>query len=462
MRYLSKLSVVLYLLLATSCGQQFLDVKPNQKQRVPQSVEDFMGLMDHSSMNQFSSHILGMIGSDEMYLTEEQYNSFPVGTANNYQKNAYTWNDVIYEGGEPQTIDWTRAYWHILWTNLALEGVASLPAGVQDDRADVTRGMALFHRAFNYYSLAQLYCKPYNEATAATDLGLPLRLSADVAMQVERTPLARTYDQILSDLKAAELLLPDFATTTFRPSKWAVYAMLARVYLQMENYQEALNYATLCLSLKNELIDFNQLDLTADYPFPVYGDGNPEVIYTCIAEDNATMTRLLYNADTNLLAGYGEGDLRLQAYFQTNVLGLTKFNGSYYGTRNYFTGLAIDEVYLISTESKARTNDAAGALADLNALRANRIDESVYVDLELSDPQAILDLVILERRKELVMRGTRWEDIRRLNKSPRYATILTRQLGDMRYQLRPEDENRWVWPLPVEAVQVGKYPQNER
>lgn len=443
--------------LFISCGEAFLDSKPSLRQRVPVTVDDYLGLMDNRDMmNRFSSHALAFIGSDEYYMTSQEYHGFPASVANNYQKNAYTWNQVIYEGGEPLSIDWTRGYTRILWANVALEGLDKLSSQAgSSEQWKLAKGAALFHRALNYYSLAQLYAPVYIDA--ALDMpGLPLRLESDVTVAVPRATISDTYKQIIDDLTAAENLLPELPPVPYRPSKWAVFALLARCHLQTGDYEAASGYASQCLAIKEELIDFNNLDLTLTYPFPLNSEGNAEVILNTILGDDIVVPRSFYNPDTLLLASYEDGDLRRDAYFKDG-----QFVGSYDGSRFYFTGLSVNEIYLIKAEAAVRTGDLETALDNLNTLRKNRFTPETYTALNSQDREGMLELIIEERRKELAMRGIAWQDFLRLNQEPAFARKLVRKIDDQWYELPPNDK-RCIWPLPEEAVSIGGYPQNER
>lgn len=460
---------ILYLipaLVLTSCGEGFLEIKPSQRQRVPATIADYLGMLDHTTaMNQASSHYLGVIGSDEMEITDAQYQSFPTGTAHNYQKNAYTWEQVIYEGGEASQIDWNIGYDRILKTNIVLAGLEKIAPKNESQKAlwNMAKGTALFHRALNYHNLAQLYCNVYEKGTASGELGLPLRLSDDVTDVANRSSLQQTYEQILADLEHAENLLPEFPDLPFRPSKWAVYALLTRVYLQMGAYGEAMAYATQCISLKGELLDFNLLAAQSPPHFGVYGENNPEVIFFSALGygGNFRMTWQYYNAPQGLLSAYSASDLRKQLYFSPNG-NATIFVGSYSGIQEqFFTGLAVDEVYLLRAEAAARLGDVEGALDDLNYLREHRYMSDNYMPLESESPATALAWIIDERRRELVMRGTRWSDLRRLNKEAEFRTTLSRTIGDQTYIL-PPDDLRWVWPIPLEAVEIGGHEQNPR
>lgn len=460
---------IIYLMPAlvfVSCGEGFLEIKPSQRQRVPATIEDYVGMLDHTTaMNQVSSHYLGIIGSDEMEITDAQYQSFPTGTAHNYQKNAYTWEQVIYEGGEPNQIDWNIGYDRILKTNVVLAGLEKIVPKNESQKAlwNMAKGTALFHRALNYHNLAQLYCSVYEKGLAADKLGLPLRLNDDVTDQAGRSSLQQTYEQILADLAHAGNLLPEFPDLPFRPSKWAVYALLTRICLQMGAYEDAVAYATQCISLKGDLVDFNLLAAQPPPYFGVYGENNPEVIFFSALGygGNFRMTWQYYNAPQALLSVYSASDLRRTLYFASNG-DATVFIGSYSGIREqFFTGLAMDEVYLSRAEAAARLGDVAHALDDVNHLRKHRYRAGYYTPLATESPAIALASILDERRRELVMRGTRWSDLRRLNKEAEFRTTLSRTIGDQTYIL-PPDDRRWVWPIPLEAVEIGGHEQNPR
>src|SRR5690606_34836403 len=121
------------------------------------------------------------------------------------------------------------------------------------------KGQALFFRAKNVLAANVIWCPAYDEATASTELGLPLRRSTDFNETSVRSSVKDTYEQIISDLKQAISLLPNIPISYVRPSKPAAYACLSRTYLSMRKYSEAGLYADSCLQLFNELIDYNSL-----------------------------------------------------------------------------------------------------------------------------------------------------------------------------------------------------------
>src|SRR5690606_704360 len=111
--------------------------------------------------------------------------------------------------------------------------------------------------------------------------------------------------------------------------------------------------------------------------------------------------------------------------------------GSYQPIGSWFGGLAVDEVLLIKAECHTRLGDLPNALIQLNRLLSHRINRHVFEPLELSDSQDILNRVIAERKKELVFRGLRWSDLRRLNQEPQFAVTMQRIIDGKRHELQP-------------------------
>lgn len=459
MKRLVYLKIVLLLAAGTSsCGREFLEIKRDKSDAVPTTIEDFQAILDDGSrtMNTISSHELGTIGADEFYVTDQYWNSFDPS-----QRNAYIWaKDRVYD--REQVPDWNNAYRRILFANTALEGVQKIEPTPEEQKAwNNVKGGALFFRAFSFYQLAQLFCKSYDPQSASQNMGIPLRLEPDITLKMPRATLEATYRQVINDLKEAADLLPVDPLINMRPSRPAAYALLARCFLNMENYGEALHYADACLQLKNELIDFNEVDLERDTyaTFDFMVETNPEVLFMCYMAKPSILSYGRFNADTVLLNTYRETDLRRSAYFR-EYNGTIVFKGAYSGTA-FFTGLATDEVLLIRAECYARLGDIQLALADLNRLRRHRFENEQFLPVTATSKEEALTLILNERRKELVLRGTRWEDLRRLNKDERFAKTLIRVIGGQQHELPPNDL-RYVWPIPDDAIELGGLTQNPR
>jgi len=441
------------LLLFQSCGKEWLDAKPDKSLLIPKSIEEYQALLDNFTVfNSTQVSSLAEIGSGDFFLSTASFQSlFSV-----QEKSAYIWapTATFYVG--ELSGDWAAGYKRILNANLILYGVAQIkPSAAQEQSWKEVKGSALFFRAFNFFNLAQEYCVAYVPASASTDLGLCLRLDYDVNIASKRSNLQETYDRILSDLEEAGQLMNANAQFKSRPSKEAVYALMARVYLAMENYERAGYYADLALQIQAGLIDYSKLTAGGSYPISKV---NAEVIfqgvfsYGIFTASKLTVVPELFNA-------YDPKDLRRPIFFTSNANGMT-FKGNYSGDKNQFCGLATDEMYLIRAESAARSGHVSAALADLNYLLKNRWMGN-YVPINISDPVLVLEYILKERRKELLFRGLRWQDLRRLNRDSRFAKTLSRVLDGNTYVLYPND-SRYVFPLDEEELRMTGIQQNIR
>ena len=106
--------------------------------------------------------------------------------------------------------------------------------------------------------LVNYYADTYDKATAAEKRSVPLITSADIDAPYTQVSIQDMYDFIIQDTKEAiEMGIPAQSMTAIHPNLGAAYALLARVYLQMQNYDEALRYANLALEQNNQLFDWN-------------------------------------------------------------------------------------------------------------------------------------------------------------------------------------------------------------
>jgi hypothetical protein len=74
--------------------------------------------------------------------------------------------------------------------------------------------------------------------------------------------------------------------------------------------------------------------------------------------------------------------------------------------------------------------------------------------ITVSDPTELLGIILVERRKELLFRGTRLTDLKRLNQDSRFAVTLKRKLNGTLYELSPND-NRYIAQLPKIVTDFG-------
>lgn len=431
--------------------KKYLDEKPNQSYTVPVKVADFQALLDYYPKMNNNDPGSGEISSADYYLLDETWQ----GLSTQYFRDMYTWQkDNLFA---PGTNEWQACYATVYVANEVLDGLKGIAPAITI-RADYNnvKGQALVFRAKSFLQIAAVWALAYDEKSAATDQGIPLRLNGDFNLLSVRSTVKETYTRIIQDLKESIPLLPVKPLALQRPSRPAAYALLARTYLFMRDYVNAGLYADSCLLLYNKLIDFNTLDKTATYPVQRF---NPEVIMESYIPAPGPINAKRARIDSFLYQSYQNQDLRKSLFFKDNGDGTHAFKGSYEGGVLLFSGVATDEMYLTRAEASARQGDTNAALNDLNALLKYRFTGDFTPLKALSSGEA-LTLVINERRKELLMRGLRWMDIKRLNKEGAGITLV-RKINGQTYSL-PANDLRYALPLPDDIISLSGMKQNVR
>lgn len=439
-------------LSVSSCKKNWLDEKSNSALFVPATLDDCQILLDNNSRINAREPGIGEIGADDYFKLHSDWQ-----TAQEPERNMYTWHPDIY-GSQPSP-EWRNEYEKIYYANAVLSTIEKVPVtSTNTAQWNSIKGAALFLRAAGHYNLVSLFAKPYDAATAATDLGIPVKTSPDVNQPAVRGNVKAVYDQVIADLNEAKQLLPLTVIAKTRPSKVAAEGLLADVYLTMGNYDMALENADAALGKYSTLLNYNTLDPASLTPFTRF---NNEVIYHAVQISYGIMVLGTAYIDTLLYQSYHDDDLRKVLYFRNRTIGFS-FKGSYNqsGT-SFFSGITTDELYLIRAECYARKNNIPAAMADLNSLLQTRWKTGTYTDMTAGSQAAALTLVLAERRKELVFRGRRWNDLRRLNKDPNHAITLKRVLNSQTYTLPPNDL-RYVYPIPIEEITRSGIEQNPR
>lgn len=449
---MSYLNIILLICTCLWCGgcKKYLDAKPSQGLVVPTTLADLQALLDYyPKMNNFDVGA-GEFSADDYYLTGEDWN-----TLSEYDRRLYTWEkDYVFNPGYN---DWRVSYETVYYANTVLEAVENIQeVPLNKTERDNVKGQALFFRGKKYLEMAFIWAKAYDSQTAAQDLGMPLRLHTDFNVPSTRASVQQTYEQVLNDLKGAAALLPVTPKHKMRPSKPAAFALLARAYLSMRQYDQAGAYADSCLQLYQTLTDYNTVNANASFPFAAFG---PEVIFDSRIGIPPPIIGGKARIDSTLYNSYHANDLRKMVFFKSMGSGVYAFKGTYNG-QTLFSGVASDEVYLMRAECFARQGKVAEAMGDLNNLLKNRWKKGLFTPLEAADGAAALSLILTERRKELLTRGLRWMDIKRLNKEGA-GISLQRVINNTVYQL-PANDLRFALPLPEDILELTGMEQNPR
>lgn len=438
-------------------------------------------------------HFLG----DELDEYPESYNSYSMGYDGKERVfGYYTWqarssqNDT-YTGYNTSTESecWTNLYKMINVANNVIYSAKDLSDKTEDERRGKEKvdGEARFLRAYYYFQLVNLYGKAYDPSTAATDPGVPIKTSAEVEDKVfQRNTVQEVYDLILSDLETADRELTAYGAqpTHYRADSVAVHLLRSRVYLYMQNWQQAAVYAQKVINEHPGIINLNtQSDgqgvISTTSGELIFSMGSNSVMcYTLNTYKSFTISPTVYNL-------FSDNDLRKTKYMWTNgsFHGYTKCNvgtpdqtvdpddASYYfyyyeypnervwnevSDKNFFRS---SEAYLNLAEAEAYMGNEAAAREAVNHLRRYRYKEGTDYQLTSSGQQLIRE-IRNERERELFLEGHRWFDLRRYavcTVAPQTTTIThnyyyyesrssTTKTAHHIFTLTPDD---WGWTLPI-------------
>lgn len=440
------------LLTGLSGCQKYLDAKSDKQLVVPQTTQDLQALLDYFfRVNNFDP-MLGEQCADNYYINDADYAAITMEEA----RGMYAWAPQLTILRNPN--EWSFTYDNVYRANTVLDNLVKVER--TDKNAadwDNIKGQALLLRAKSFLLALGIWSLAYDATTAQTDLGIPVRLNSDFNQPSVRSSVQQSYDQVLKDLLEAAPLLPATPVHVMRGSKPAAFALLSRAYLYIHKYEYALRYADSCLQLSGQLLDYNRLNPLAAFPFQPY---SPEVIMENSSVFGGGFGNNIMKIDSVLYRSYDNNDLRKVLFFRNNNNGSYAFKGSYEGSPILFAGIATDEMYLTKAECLARMGNTADALQDLNTLLIKRWKAGTFIPFTASTAAQALQLILTERRKELLMRTLRWADIKRLNKEGA-GLVLRRIINGNTMELLPNDA-RYAFPLPQVVIDLSGMPQNPR
>lgn len=425
------LSVVAVSFSTISCDD-YLDIEPDGKV-IPKSVEDYRQVltMAYSKYPQHKS--LTAIRTDELILDE--YSSDFIS----YREIAM-WKDVNPDQATTQ-FQWEAFYSVIFYANQIInEGVNTMADSAEKDQI-LAEAYAL--RAYAYFDLINLYGKPYNATTAATDRGVPLVLALNLEAAVAPSSVQQIYDQIHVDIEKSSALMVEVRQTlgiNYRFSKQALEAFKARIYLYQQNWEEALASANQALNISDELVDLNAASSLPNHYTSVEG---------IMALDNNFNSALKYmaTASPELIESYDQvTDLRFNVYFESSWDGYKILKG---GSSDYRMSFRVSELYLIKSEALLKLNQLAEAKAILKPFLAKRYTaegfETIQASIETMNDSALMDFILEERNREFALEGHRWFDLRRANQKQ-----IIHMISGNEYILQPNDV-RYTIEIPQQA-----------
>lgn len=340
---------------------------------------------------------------------------------------------------------WATTYHLVYQINACLDKLNSSTALTIATKNQLT-GECRFLRAFIYFQMVQLFGE------------VPLVTVTDYRAneKMARTEIPAIKKHILNDLLVAKELLSETypSVEKVRANKWTAAAMLARYYLNQQQWREAEEQAT-------EIINTGLYRLTE--PDEVFLANSPEAIFQIrpVREGYNTMegnafipsgaARPPYALTASLTGDFEANDKRWNAWVKSKVVnGITYYYPYKYKRKidpspdfkptEYSMVFRFSEILLIRAESRVFTDLLPEAIADLDAVRLRAGLPSVLaVHPDISGAE-LTDMIQHERRIEFFMEcGHRWFDLKRTGKA--YRTML---------MIKPDwKATNGLWPIPA-------------
>lgn len=468
------------LFIAGGC-KKFLDLTPKGLDII-KTTEQYNGLFNNTNLfsylnvrNQPGGVTLAL-GSAEMpfFMGDDVYSSsaFLSAIPTIALQNGFKWKADLYLPTD-ESNDWGAFYNQLYTFNLVANGVMDAE-GTDISLKKELLAEARTCRAFNHFLVANLFGQPYNPATANTDLAIPIVTAADInAANFSRATVQELYDFVISELSAAIPDLKDKPYHRLRMSKPAAQYMLGMVHFQMRNYTAALGELNNCRNgLSGSVIPFTLYNynstMTTAPPSGWYTASQPwrgasgyplqynstETIFLRQISISATINRNCLFLKPGILSLYSANDFRKRLFYNKNVsTGTVTLPGFIRNSpTNTNFGPNLPNLLLMLAEAKARTNDLAGAKADLEELRKNRMPVAEST-VTAGTQDAMVRFCLDERHREFASSGMRWLDMRRLYLDPVYNNLdRTKQFDAETFTLTDE---RLTMRIPPQILQYN-------
>lgn len=445
--------VLLLLVVGLGSCKKYLDILPKGK-KIPTTLADFEALIRDEYSNQRAPVTQSVLLLNDRWESQANLNYYPLWKAN------YYWD----AGANRISLNTTdesayyTAYAAISSFNLILQYAPTATDATDADKSTVM-AQAKLGRAMHYFILVNYYADTYEASNAGSKLSVPLIESADVDAPYKQVTIQEMYDFIISNVTDALPNLPDKGATVVHGTKGAAYAFLARVYLQMSNYDQALSYANQALAVNSSLFDYvayynsykTQIDQANTYPSLPSPKGYDYVENYIFMHGESNSSRRENNLRVDRASRFETGDAMLLSRWKSRVVGSETYYYAITTGRYNEAGVTTAEVYLIKAECLARKNDLSGAMDALNAVRIKRVLPANYVALTASTTKEAIDYIRRSKDNETLFGIVAFGDARRFNKDPLYARTLTKTENGATVSLTP-DSHLWTMPIPLGAV----------
>ncbi|MDA1121014.1 MAG: RagB/SusD family nutrient uptake outer membrane protein [Bacteroidetes bacterium] len=424
---------------------------------------------------------------------------------------AYLWEEFF---DDPNELDAPVSYWFETYTAIAhanevLAVLDGLPAVTNSEieQKMAVESEALLTRAYGHFMLVNLFSKHYKAQTASTDLGVPYVEKPETVFiqQYTRNTVQEVYDKVERDLlRGIELVNDNFFANSgkYHFNRNAALAFASRFYLFKEDYEKCIEFSTRLLgnspgnfvrdmtseeflAASSSITGYPQLYSSPDLPGnlllirkislvqrPDFAHGPTNTIYNDLFAENP----FAGTTDTRENPAFVKGEnglfpVRYESLFERSSLNSDV--GFPYHIALAFRG---EEVLLNRAEAYTQMNRLPEALDDLQVLVDNRyslnnaLSEPPLVTIDLlkfffgasnnpfiRDSALIEQFLMLERRKEFIVQGMRWFDIKRFELEVEHELA-----GGGSTVTLKKDDRRKVLQIPSSAIDVGGLEPNPR
>ena len=259
---MKNLIIILVGILTLSACSDFLEEK-SQDEVIVSTVSDYSQFLLGSAY--------GMSGYDVLYLLDDDVEldeSLYYGDANIAYAVDYfgyfTWQPDMCEREVKITDLYENVYSQLKGVNATLDGIDEATGA--DVEREYVKAEAYGLRGFYYYLLVNLYGEPYHYNK--TSLGVPLKLTAGLVENgLVRNTVEEVYLQIVKDLKvSAELFEKNPKRVgNYRLNVTSVYILLSRVYLYMEQWENAIKAADRAIETAEGLTNYTLVSSSTFY-----------------------------------------------------------------------------------------------------------------------------------------------------------------------------------------------------
>lgn len=329
---------------------------------------------------------------------------------------------------------------------------------------DNVTASAYFVRALIHFDLCRVYGQNYTYTDNAGHLGVAIRDKIpSLSETIARSTVKQCYQQCLDDINMALQTYSNCAYDAFRPTPLACKALLARIYLYMNDMTNAEKYASEVIAQKSLTPRNEYLEMFCD-PQEV----GEEAIYRLNGFDQTNSLNSMFDylspdarPASGLLAKFADDDIRKQLFSYSysgtdypNVMLKYTCTADVKSDEDRYYNLSVfrlSEMYLIRAEARCALGILDGAESDLKALIARATGRNASeIDLAWSTANELDSLINEERQKELCFEGHRFFDIARRHEDLIRDGSTTSTVSRLEYP-----DNRFVLQIPYVEIDAN-------